>query len=109
MRDRDPMLWAFPLPWRPMGVTVKVHLLFPCLVLGFLLWVGTSKQFAPGLWPYAAAAMLMLFVSVVLHELGHVWAARRVDGDASEVLLWPLGGLVLPDLPQNWRPHFWTA
>src|SRR5262249_21246501 len=109
MRERDPMQWAFPLPWRPMGVTVKVHILFPCVALGFLLWVGTSKQFAPGLWTYACAALLMLFVGVLLHELGHVWGARRVDGDTAELLLWPLGGLSFPDVPHTSRAHFWTA
>jgi hypothetical protein len=50
MRERDPMHWAFPLPWRPMGVTVKIHILFPCVVLGLILWVATSKQFAEKLW-----------------------------------------------------------
>lgn len=109
MRERDPMLWAFPLPWRPMGVTVKVHLLFPVVVLGVILWVATAPQFAPGLWVFACVALLILFVSVLLHELGHVYGARRVDGDAMEVLLWPLGGLAFVDVPQTPRAHFWAV
>jgi Zn-dependent protease len=50
-----------------------------------------------------------LFVSVLLHEFGHCLAARRVDGDANEVLLWPLGGLARVDVPHTPRAHFITA
>ncbi len=35
----------------------------------------------------------LLFVSVLLHEFGHCFAARWVDGDATEIMIWPLGGL----------------
>jgi Zn-dependent protease len=50
--------------------------------------------------------LALLFVSVLLHELGHVIGARRVDGDAMEVLLWPLGGLAYVDVPQTARANF---
>src|SRR5262249_22702155 len=52
---------------------------------------------------------LILAVSTLLHEFGHCFAARAVNGDASEVMLWPLGGLANVDLPQNPRAHFLTA
>ena len=80
MRERDPLLWAFSLPWRPLGVTVKVHVLFPCLILGVILWVATSKQFGPGLWKNACVALVILFVSVLLHERLTVgWRGRRAS------------------------------
>jgi Zn-dependent protease len=41
--------------------------------------------------------------------MGHVFAARRVGGDANEVLLWPLGGLASCDVPHNPKAHFITA
>jgi Zn-dependent protease len=34
-----------------------------------------------------------LFVSVILHEIGHVWTARRLGGQIGEIVLGPLGGL----------------
>ncbi|MGL4419062.1 MAG: site-2 protease family protein, partial [Gemmataceae bacterium] len=37
------------------------------------------------------------------------FGARAVDGDASEILLWPLGGLAFVDIPQHWRAHFITT
>ena len=53
--------------------------------------------------------MLILFVSVLLHEFGHCFAARATGGDAHEVLLWPLGGLASVELPDRPRSHLLTA
>src|SRR5262249_18866402 len=100
---------SMPLPWPILGVTVRIHVLFPCVALGYILWVGTSKQFAPGLWMQACVVLAILFISVLLHEMGHVIGARRVDGDAMEVLLWPLGGLAYVDVPHTPRANFWCT
>src|SRR4029077_17842509 len=35
----------------------------------------------------------ILFASVLLHEIGHILAARATDGSGDEILMWPLGGL----------------
>lgn len=35
----------------------------------------------------------LLLVTVLIHELGHSLAARRLGGHAEGILLWPLGGL----------------
>jgi Zn-dependent protease len=109
MRDRDPMNWSMPLPWPILGVTVRIHILFPCVAMGYVLWVATSKQFAPGLWMQACMVLLLLFGCVLLHELGHVVGARRVEGDAMEILLWPLGGLAYVDVPHTPRANFWST
>jgi Zn-dependent protease len=53
--------------------------------------------------------MGLLFVSVLLHELGHCFGARAVDGDANDVLLWPLGGLAFAEVPHTPRAHFITT
>ncbi|MFL5338675.1 MAG: site-2 protease family protein [Gemmataceae bacterium] len=110
MRDRDPVTWSFPLPWRPLGVTVRVHVLFPVVVVGVVLGVATAtKLFAPNLWYQACLVFVALFGFVLLHELGHVIAARRLDGDAGEILLWPLGGLTFVDVPRSPRTYAWAA
>src|SRR5207302_6013254 len=58
-------------------------------------------------------AMLVLltltFVSVLFHELGHCYAARMVDGDARDIMLWPLGGLAFCEVPNTPRANFITA
>jgi Zn-dependent protease len=46
----------------------------------------------------------------LLHELGHCFAARYNDGEADEVLLWPLGGLAFcRSLPHSPLAHFIVA
>ena len=61
---------------------------------------------------YLAEALIvqgLLFVSVLLHEFGHCFGARYVDGEAHEVLMWPLGGLAFVDIPNTARAHFITV
>ncbi len=100
----DPFSLALPL-CRLFGITIKVHLFFLIFVPIVILRVAFHKEAAPGVWLDAVALMAILFVSVLLHEFGHCAGARLVDGDAEEVLLWPLGGLAYIDVPHNWRAH----
>jgi Zn-dependent protease len=104
---RDPFSWSFPLG-RMFGVTVRIHFLFPLVCLGLVLRV-TTKEFFPGTWIDMTMILGLLFVTVLFHEMGHCFAARQVGGEASEVLLWPLGGLAACDVPHNPRAHFLTA
>jgi Zn-dependent protease len=102
---RDPLTWSIPLA-RVFGITVRVHVLFPLIALALILRVAFVKD---GPWVEAAIMMGMLFVAVLLHEFGHCAGARLVDGDAQEVLLWPLGGLAAVDVPHTPRAHFVTT
>src|SRR5687768_14584198 len=64
----------------------------------------------PGSWQDAAMLMGLLFLSVLLHEFGHCFAARYMDGEADEILLWPLGGLAMcRSLPHTPLAHFVVA
>jgi Zn-dependent protease/CBS domain-containing protein len=57
-----------------------------------------------------AAAAIGLFVSVLVHELGHSWTARRVDVGISSITLWIFGGMAhMEDLPEDWNVEFWIA
>lgn len=102
----DPFSWSFPLPGRPFGITVRVHLLFPLVALGLILRWGTAKEALPGTWIDATFLVSLLFLSVLLHEFGHCAGARYVEGDAQQVLLWPLGGLASIDVPHTPRANF---
>jgi Zn-dependent protease len=102
---QDPFTWAFPLG-RFFGIPVKVHVLFPLLVAGLILRMAFQKDIIPGTWIDAAMLMALLFVLVLCHEVGHCFGARAVDGDAQEVLMWPLGGLAFVDVPHTPRANF---
>ncbi|MFO0808052.1 MAG: DUF6576 domain-containing protein [Gemmataceae bacterium] len=100
------MSWSFPIG-RMFGINVRVHVILPLVMLGLILRV-TSKDFGVPLAD-AAIVMALMFGSILLHEFGHCFAARSVDGDASEVLLWPLGGLAYCDLPHTAKAHLICA
>jgi Zn-dependent protease len=102
---RDPITWSFPLA-RLFGIHIRVHITLPVVLLGLILHVTTNSTVT---LPEAAVVMLLLFLAILVHELGHCFAARSVEGDASEVLLWPLGGLAYCDLPHTPRAHLLTA
>src|SRR5438445_11829118 len=103
---RDPFSWSFPIG-RMFGISVRIHFLFPLVCLGLILRV-TTKDFLPGTWIDMAMVLGLLFCTVLLHEFGYCWPARRVGGEANEVLLCPLGGLAACDVPPNRRALFIT-
>ncbi|MCY2968491.1 MAG: site-2 protease family protein, partial [Planctomycetota bacterium] len=55
-----------------------------------LVWLLVQVQYHV---PTAILVGACLCVSVLLHEIGHVWAARSLGLRSDEILLWPLGGL----------------
>lgn len=105
---RDPFSWSLPLG-RVFGITVRMHLLFVFFILGMWLRAATNDQLPEGSGTAMLVLLCFVFISVLFHEFGHCYAARSVDGDATEVLLWPLGGLAKCDVPHTPRANFITA
>jgi Zn-dependent protease len=99
----DPLTWSFPIG-RFSGITVRVHLLFLFFTISMV-----ARGMAHGYATAALVMQLLLFASVLLHEFGHCFAARQVDGDATEILMWPLGGLATVDVPQTARANLITT
>ncbi len=84
------MSWSLEMG-RLLGVPVRVHVTFLLVpVLGAIHWAPTHG--ARGAL-FGAVAALAVFACVVLHELGHSWAARRVGIGTKQILLLPIGGL----------------
>lgn len=102
---RDPFSWSFPIG-RLFGITIRVHILFPLFVIGLILRETTRDKVLPGTWLDATQVMFLIFLSVLLHEFGHCFFGRWAGGEASEVMLWPLGGLANVELPHTPRAHF---
>jgi stage IV sporulation protein FB len=107
---RDPYTWSFPIG-QIAGIIIRVHILMPLILGGFILREAfrDSKEFIPGAWIDASILMILLFLIVLLHELGHCLAARLTGGDAREVVLWPLGGLASVETPHTPSAHFLVA
>lgn len=93
---RDMLSWNISLG-RWAGVAVRLHVFFVLLV-AMVLFQADAEWIGYGLFTVG-----VLLASVILHELGHCWAAWRGGGHADQVLLWPFGGLMHVNASQD--PH----
>ena len=109
----NPINWSFRVA-RVRAIDIRVHIAF-VLAAAIVVWMqlperGSDEPWAltqvlsDGLGTYA-----LLFLLVLLHELGHCYGARRTGGRADEILLWPLGGLAYVQPPHEPRAHAITA
>jgi stage IV sporulation protein FB len=105
---RDPMSWSIPL-FRAFGIQVKLHILYIIITLGMLLRIAALPNSREHLVEFALIWVVILFTIILIHEFGHCFAARRVDGEADEILMWPLGGLAFCAVPHTPRANFITA
>ena len=101
--SQNPMSWA-PSLGTVFGIRVQVHILFLIFIAIELLRGATGG----GFW-WALRYEIMLFGLVFLHELGHCFGARSVGGSATNILMWPLGGLAYVGTPHRPGANLWTA
>jgi stage IV sporulation protein FB len=101
------MSWSFRIG-RIAGTDVKVHFTFLLL----LAWVALRGRADAG----TAGAidnvirMLALFACVLLHEFGHIFAARRYGVHTPDVILLPIGGVArLSRIPEEPRQEIVIA
>lgn len=108
---RSGSLWLFRL----VGIDVYVHWSW---LLAAMFLVPYRAQMAeegnPVLPLYESGKWyllqyLALFGIVLLHEFGHVFACRKVGGQADTIVLWPLGGIAFARPPQRPAALLWTA
>jgi Zn-dependent protease len=108
----NPLNWSFPVG-KLFGISIRLHLLFIIISLWLILNAFKDSSDAAGmrwhLFLLGGGSVVMLFVIVLTHELGHCWGARMVGGDADEILLWPLGGLAMVNVPNTPRANMVTV
>lgn len=79
------LTFSFPMGnW--LGARFRLSFLMPVLLLA-VMWRLQSP------WWGLLAGVVTLY-AILLHELAHVVVARLTGGDAEELVIWPLGGLV---------------
>lgn len=87
------------------GIGVNIH---PTFALVFI-WAGLQWGFGTsrGVWPLVLGLLLVLlvFVSVLIHELGHCAMAQQFGVRVLDITLWPFGGVArieqMPALPRS--------
>jgi Zn-dependent protease/CBS domain-containing protein len=84
------MGWSLTLG-RIAGTAIRIHVTFLLL----LVWIGFIyyRQGGPGAALEGVVFVALLFFCVLLHELGHVFAAKRYGINTSDVTLWFFGGI----------------
>jgi Zn-dependent protease/CBS domain-containing protein len=93
------MGWSIRL-FNVAGTAVRIHLTF-FLLLAFVAAVGWKAGGVPMAIDQVVFVVL-LFVCVVLHEFGHVFAARAYGIRTSDVTLLPIGGVAsLERMPEK--------
>lgn len=96
------MSWSLKLG-RVQGIDIKVHLTFVLILLwAAYTWSGTTGAGLQGAL-FGVVATVLLFVCVLLHELGHSLMALRFDIRVRDITLLPIGGLAqmetIPEKP----------
>ena len=78
--------------------------------MGFLLFPGSvtgikSRQdlLMVLLW------IIVLFVSILVHELGHALTSRKMTGVTPSIKLWGMGGLAYPNTQLTRKQSFWVT
>ena len=85
------------------GTAVRMHLTFLLL----LAWIAATEwqRGGPQNAAHGVLFILVLFACVVLHEFGHIWAARRYGIRTADVTLLPIGGVAsmerMPEKPSQ--------
>jgi Zn-dependent protease len=100
----EPDATPLDLRFRLFGTHVRVHPLF-WLIMAIFGWQFAQNPVLPGGGLGDVALWVMCgFVSVLLHEFGHVWMGQAF-GSHGHILLHSMGGLAIgsSDVPYRWQ------
>jgi Zn-dependent protease len=90
--------WSINL-FKVFGIQLAVHASF-LLLLAYYGYEGWTESGVPGLL-WSVGLIVLFFVCVILHELGHSLTARRYGVRTARILLLPIGGMAeLEQIPR---------
>lgn len=96
-------------------IGIDISWFFIALILSWTLAAGYFPEYFPNLgvgtyWLMGIAGMLGLFISVVLHELGHAVVARRFNLPIEQITLFIFGGVAeMKKEPESPKAEFLIA
>lgn len=97
------MKWRLHIT-RIAGIDIYVHVTF-FVLLAFLLMAAYAQDGTLGAVVGRFVLVVLLFAIVVMHEYGHVLAARRYGIGTRDIVLYPIGGVAMlermPDKPHQ--------
>lgn len=88
-------------------IPVFVHYTLPVLFI-IIIAINTSRWGGAG-FGYGFLYSCILIGTVLVHELGHSFAAKKINCKVEKILLWPLGGLAFCCIPANPRHRMFVS
>lgn len=86
------------------GVDVFLH--WSWFLVALYQITSRGSEYSSPVWN--VLEYLALFAIVLLHEFGHALACRQVGGQASLIVLWPLGGVAYVSPPSRPGATLWS-
>ena len=84
------------------GIDIRMHITFPLILIWSALQFGLISRGGYEGAIFGVVATLLLFVVVVLHELGHSVAAQYYGIEVEQIVLLPIGGVAqLTRMPEK--------
>jgi len=90
---------------RVLDIPIRVHFTFLLLLVWFAMTASARGQTVPG----AVIFLLLVFLCVALHELGHAAMARRFGVRTHEIVLYPIGGIARLESMPSGRAELFIA
>ena len=91
------------------GINIYVHATFLLLLFYIVIASWAHSHNGPAVLS-ALFFILVLFLCVTLHELGHALAARRYGIPTRDIILLPIGGVSrIERMPEKPREELWVA
>ncbi len=101
------MRWSLPIG-TVLGIRLRLHWTFLIFLVGFGALEGAETGWLGAL--ELIGAMLIIFLCVLLHELGHSVAAIRYGVSVNSITLLPIGGVAsMGSIPENSLQEFVIA
>jgi Zn-dependent protease len=87
---------------RVKGIDIRVHITFPLILIWAAIQFGWLNGMGMDGAIFGIIVTLLLFLIVVLHELGHSLAALHYDVPVKQIVLLPIGGVAqLSRIPEK--------
>ncbi|MFG0298743.1 MAG: site-2 protease family protein [Phycisphaerales bacterium JB047] len=93
----NPLAWGFKIG-SFCSIPIKLHLLFIVYLIAQLIFTLPGNR--PGI-DFVLPRLVAIVLMVIAREIVHSISAKRAGGSAIEIMLWPLGGLVPPQYPDD--------
>ncbi len=84
------------------GIDIRIHVTFPLILIWSALQFGLLSEGGTSGAAFGVLATLLLFIIVVMHELGHSLAAQHYGVTVKQIVLLPIGGVAqLARIPEK--------